>query len=462
MKRHIPVTLACVDTTPKVCLAERAIRKCLELATFDEVKLLTNDKTREHAVEIPTLANLEAYSTFIIRELHRHINTRYCLLIQSDGYMINPESWTDAFFQYDFIGATWSTSRMVGNGGFSLRSKKFLEATAKFRPEENCHPEDAWATMKHREELIRLFGIRFPPPGIADVFAFEGRKWDGSEWNGVQQRWNNAFGFHSWLTVLPDEIDKPVIFHHSGDAGDVIYGLAVMKAMGGGVLFLSPDNHYPYPRNTRWIQSGGRFDWVANLAPLLESQDYVWSVKYTHKLPFSCSVDMNRFREFYRGTNPYNWRSLFDLHQLACGTSWSEKRPWIRIEEPITIPDRPIVVNRTARYHNDRFPWAQFTREHGGKMVFVGTEEEYKQFWWEYKCPQVIHRPTGNMLDVARIVAGGKMFMGNQSSPLAIALAVGQNVMVETWAGNANCMLKRDNAIHWQKQRVPFPHQWLR
>ena len=41
-----------------------------------------------------------------------------------------PEAWTDDFFNYDYIGATWDDG-VVGNGGFSWRSRKLYGACIK-------------------------------------------------------------------------------------------------------------------------------------------------------------------------------------------------------------------------------------------------------------------------------------------------------------------------------------------
>ena len=64
--------------------------------------------------------------------LKKYIDTDFCLIIQGDGFVIHPENWTDEFLKYDYIGAPWRNLAhysfiRVGNGGFSLRSKKLLK-----------------------------------------------------------------------------------------------------------------------------------------------------------------------------------------------------------------------------------------------------------------------------------------------------------------------------------------------
>ena len=62
------------------------------------------------------------------RLLPNIIKTEFMLGIHDDGFVINPNLWTDQFLKYDYIGAPWSHTipyygqkYRVGNGGFSLR-----------------------------------------------------------------------------------------------------------------------------------------------------------------------------------------------------------------------------------------------------------------------------------------------------------------------------------------------------
>ena len=56
------------------------------------------------------------------------------LIIQHDGFILNHKAWDNEFLNYDYIGAPvyWMGNKLieVGNGGFSLRSKKLLKIIA--------------------------------------------------------------------------------------------------------------------------------------------------------------------------------------------------------------------------------------------------------------------------------------------------------------------------------------------
>jgi hypothetical protein len=470
VKPHIPVTLLAVDTSPKAYLAARAIERCLEQATFDSVKLLTTDMTLPHAVKIEPINGLEGYSKFCIRDMHRYVDTSHVLVVQWDGHVLHGAAWNPAFLEYDYIGSPWLPSQHVGNGGFSLRSKRLLNTLLTIAGNE--HPEDNFICVQHAAQLAQA-GLKFAPYPLAARFGFEGRSWNGQgkEWEGVATRWAGQFGFHSFLTPLPAGIDRPKVFHHSGDMGDLIYSLAAIKNLGGGTLFISADNRYPYPSQTRTRATP---EWCSSVASLTDQQDYIWHTQWTHALPHSTDFDLNEFRKHFlprpSGSGPVEavhihpiarpegvniprspergpFRpSLFSLHQQQCEACHPESEPWLRVDHPSTVA--PIVVNRTNRYRNDLFPWRDLVTRYGQQMVFVGTEKEHHDFNAESGAPSIAFHPTANLLELARVIAGARVYIGNQSVGMAIAIGLGQNIIQESWPGSPDCILDRENACY--------------
>ena len=194
------VTLVCID-----CLnymkAIRAILKSVEQIEFKEVLFLT-DKSFSNpnfkTVIIDKIESKEEYSKFMITELGKYIETSHCLVIQYDGYVINPNLWTDEFLKYDYIGSPWwYDSDNVGNGGFSLRSKKLLEVLEYYIEEgiidlndiKTYHPEDDRICREYGSMLKHDAGINFAPEHIAAKFSFEPN-------NKYKEFKNNTFGFH--------------------------------------------------------------------------------------------------------------------------------------------------------------------------------------------------------------------------------------------------------------------------
>lgn len=456
VKPHIPVTLICVDTV-KPHLADKVIDWCLDQATFADVKLLTDKPGFKHAVKIDPVNGIEAYSNFMIRDLHRYVSSSHCLVVQWDGYILNADAWTPQFLSYDYIGAPWfQFGGLVGNGGFSLRSKRLLDLLARHPFGDQPHPEDNYISMRHRQELVSL-GMRFPQPDLAARFAMEGRKWDGVDWYGDPTAWSGEFGFHSFLTDISSSQYKPLVFHHSGDMGDVIYSLPVIKALGGGMLWFSNDCRYPYPKAPHTPSQ----NWAHSMGTLLNQQNYIWKSQHTPKLPHSIDHDLNAFRQFYIKPKRDNFLNIFDLHQMAFDTKYPPGEPWLKVDEPLKIEGRPIVINRTLRYRNGNFDWLKYTQRYGNQMVFIGSPEEYGMFCGEYQANAVAYHPTETLLDVAQIIAGAKVFIGNQSCPLAIAHGLCQNVIVECWQANPNCSLRRNGAIYGLTHTPDIPKDWL-
>jgi len=177
-------TLVCVDCRD-YDLAADALKRCLERCSFERAKWFTDAgaEARVEGVEtvpIPKIASTAAYSRFVMKELDRHIDTDFALLVQYDGYILNARCWSDEFLEYDYIGARWPAEDWitVGNGGFSLRSKRLLRALQD--PEiEPAHPEDIAICRTHRERLEDRHGIRFAPEEVAARFSFETVPSDG-------------------------------------------------------------------------------------------------------------------------------------------------------------------------------------------------------------------------------------------------------------------------------------------
>jgi len=100
------VTLCCVDTVnPELAL--RALRLSVSRARFPRTLLLTDRARDASGIEvrlIAPLASREAYSEFVLKELVNHIDTEHVLLIQWDGYVVNPDSWRDQFLACAYIG----------------------------------------------------------------------------------------------------------------------------------------------------------------------------------------------------------------------------------------------------------------------------------------------------------------------------------------------------------------------
>ena len=171
------VTLCCIDTANHA-LAVRALSRSAAGIRFAHTLLLTDRAVDAPGIEVRMIARLDsrdAYSRFVLHSLVDHVDTPHVLLVQWDGYAVNPAAWRNDFLDCDYIGAKWfwaPEGQRVGNGGFSLRSRRLLEALTDPRI-ILTEAEDVTIGRAFRDLLEREHAIRFASESLADAFAFE-------------------------------------------------------------------------------------------------------------------------------------------------------------------------------------------------------------------------------------------------------------------------------------------------
>lgn len=152
MKLQLPsVTLICIDCI-NVTRAINALEICKSKCDFGAVKLLTDLPTDyEHKIEIIPLKTLTAYSIFMLTKFPSYVDTEHVLVVQRDGFILNADAWKDDWLKYDYIAPLFVQYNLVGSGGFSLRSKKLIDAVTKVMP--------TWdGTQQHADEIQDFFG----------------------------------------------------------------------------------------------------------------------------------------------------------------------------------------------------------------------------------------------------------------------------------------------------------------
>ena len=184
---------------------------CVKKIEFGAVKLLTSIESDEKdVIKIGKIGSLEAYSEFMIKKLYDYVDTEFVLIFQHDGFILSADNWRVEFLNYDYIGAPWigyykeNPQYNVGNGGFSLRSKRLLNILANDENIKLGQPEDAIISRQFRKYLESK-GIKYAPEEIASKFAIP------DIMNG-DLPWTDQFGFHyltkghllKWLIQNPE------------------------------------------------------------------------------------------------------------------------------------------------------------------------------------------------------------------------------------------------------------------
>ncbi|MDD2662762.1 MAG: DUF5672 family protein [Dechloromonas sp.] len=166
------------------------------VSTKDAAAILAEDV---RLISIDPISSIHGYSEFILKKLAGYVSTDYVMIVQWDGYVLHPELWDSDFLNYDYIGAGWvkyKDDMLVGNGGFSLRSKRLLLACLSDQVKLSG-AEDFVICRDSRRFLENEFDIRFAPISVADRFSVEHRSIDCK----------NSFGFHGFFR-FPDVFDE--------------------------------------------------------------------------------------------------------------------------------------------------------------------------------------------------------------------------------------------------------------
>ena len=89
-------------------------------------------------------------------------------------------------------------------------------------------------------------------------------------------------------------------------------------------------------------------------------------------------------------------------------------QPWIHVEPRREVE---VVFNLTERYRNKDFPWKAAVDAYSKSSCgFVGSKREHALF--EMQFGKMRHLETKTLMDVARVIRGSKLFIGNQSCPI--------------------------------------------
>jgi len=195
---EVTLSTACWGNASFLSSAVWAYKKFKDKVTFGQkIFFISEDvdyseyeeafEDEEICVELlPKGYTLQKYSHFVVKELNNFVDTDFVMLFQNDGFIDNIDKWTDRFLDYDYIGAPWwyKDENNVGNGGFSVRSKKLLKVLADDEKIEKVVPEDHHICRTYGKYLREKHGIKFAPEELALKFSVE---------HGI---YKDQFGFH--------------------------------------------------------------------------------------------------------------------------------------------------------------------------------------------------------------------------------------------------------------------------
>ena len=232
-------------------------------------------------------------------------------------------------------------------------------------------------------------------------------------------------------------VHDPVLktFLHSGDLGDLIYGLPTIRALGGGILYIDPLHRresiiHMLPES------------IDLLAPLLMRQPYIKDViAWNGETPVDYDLDQWR-KQKDTLTTP-----IADNHLKVFGLPSAERDvAWITIDKPIHT--KKYVIGRSRRHlSGPPHPWPETYRTFLSEGVFIGLPKDHRAFVRD--VGKIEYYRVDNFLTTTRVIAGCDLFIGNQAFPYAIAEGLKHNSILEVSWLTPNCNYDRANAKYF-------------
>jgi hypothetical protein len=220
------ITICAADSV-NPALAARALGISVERCDFGDAILFSDAPVAGpfRSVVIERLSSRADYSRFILKELAQRIATPFVLVVQWDGYVVDPDAWLADFLHYDYIGARWpwhSDGFNVGNGGFSLRSRRLLEACAD--PRLPVEP-GVGRGSRRLPPVSKSAGDR-----VRRAFRPRGRR--GSLLARARAARGRTFGFHGLFNLWRWEPDEALVALAARIHADVLNGTEYAELLG--------------------------------------------------------------------------------------------------------------------------------------------------------------------------------------------------------------------------------------
>ena len=252
------------------------------------------------------------------------------------------------------------------------------------------------------------------------------------------EQYRNIVYKEKLANVQPPLLERPggkaiFSFKHSGNAGDIIYALPVVLALceekkADLYLHIGQIGHYgknPHPLGNLMLTA----KMVEMLTPLLQEQDYINScTQYNENSTIDFDLDIVRQYPWYMSRG-----DLCRHYFMAFGAYYDLHQPWLKVKPDNSFNDA-IVIARSQRYNAPGIDYS-FLKKYP-ELIFVGVEAEYNIM--KEQLPELRFQQVDNFLTLASIIAGSRLFIGNQSFPYAIAEALKINRLLEVYFQSPN------------------------
>lgn len=283
----------------------------------------------------------------------------------------------------------------------------------------------------------RLKRKNFLTKFLTKVFNREAyRNYKADHWSYGLKNYTNqhkVLTSESYLNIVAEYGNVNLV--HSGHTGDIIYSLPVAKEIcritGAAVNYYLNIGypsvlkaHHKHPSGSVMLSR----EVAELLIPLIASQPYIniCDIYEDQRI----DLNLSKIRELGIFLDK---GSIARWYNYLSGLYPSTACPWILVEPDLSYADK-IVIARSHRYRNPYIDYRFLSKYNN--VVFVGLESEYLEI--QTQISGICWKPVSNFLELARIISGCKVFIGNQSFPFALAEGVKVTRILEIAAGTPN------------------------
>lgn len=252
-----------------------------------------------------------------------------------------------------------------------------------------------------------------------------------------------VIGFKKAINLLKEyKVYNTNSFKISGDMGDIIYSLLYAKILGTKNIYIDSTGGKSYIRDEIIRNVKTKFNEISAdfLMPLLKKQSYV-NVELYNEQQYDFDMSEFDYRDItIQNLNIFHSKKFINFDKTMLNQKWIEVGQ--NLEEP--LKERNLIINRTLRYRgNDNYYYLNLKRIQDNG-IFVGLEEEYKNFVDMYGCKIPFFKGK-NCLDVASIISTKKYFIGNGSLACSLAIGLGLNIEYEFCISAAHYLFEKNN-----------------
>jgi hypothetical protein len=282
---------------------------------------------------------------------------------------------------------------------------------------------------------------------------FNKKQYRLSKQQSYQNKIDDFLSAHVTLTI-PDikaiaAENGKLNFVHTGNAGDVIFALPVLKKLHEIVeeplnLFLKINEPmrlsggFVHPLNNVMLNQAT----VDMLMPLMLHQPYINS--FAVYADEHININLSLFRKAGIRQDRGNI-ARWNFYTTGVTANLSEK--WLFVEPDVNY-SKYIVIARSQRYNNPIIDYSFLTKYKD--VVFLGVKTEYENM--KKLIPHIKWVQVRNFLEMAQIIAGSKFFIGNQSFPFSLAEGLKVRRVLETYHAAPNVIIEGANGYDFYFQ----------